>query len=163
MEVLEAIKNRVSIRKYKKDSIEKEKLEKLLQAAILAPTAANKQRFKYVIVDHNEIKARLAVACNGQAFVSTASHVIAGVVDQDWKWNQVDLAITFEHIVLEATELGLGTCWIGAFKEDEVKSVLNIPADKKVVALLTIGYPDESPDHTPRKKLEELISYNKYE
>ena len=162
MEVFEAIKNRRSIRKYKNEQIPKEKIDILIEAGRLAPTAANKQRFKLVIVDNEEIKKRLGIACNNQTFVGTASHVIAGTVDPDWKWSHVDLAIVFEHIVLEAFELGFGTCWIGAFKEDEVKKILNIPENIKVVALLAIGFADETPGPRSRKAVEELVSYNKY-
>lgn len=162
MEVFDAIKNRKSIRNYKSEQIPKEKLDKLIEAGRLAPTAANKQKFKLVIVDDEDIKKRLAVACNNQAQVGMASIVIAGAVNPNWKWHAVDLAIVFEHIVLEAVELGLGTCWIGAFSEIEVKKILDIPQGVKVVALLTIGYPDESPGGPmPRKPVEELVSYNK--
>ena len=163
MEVFEAIKNRRSIRKYKSGQIPRGTIDKLIEAGRLAPTAANKQRFKLVIVDDTDTKEKLAIACNDQMFVGTASSVIAGTVDQDWKWNQVDLAIVFEHIVLEAFELGLGTCWIGAFNEEEVKKILNVPRNIRVVALLTLGYPDESPESRPRKAVKEIVSYSKYE
>ena len=162
MDVFDAIKNRTSIRKYKSEQISKDKIDILIEAGRLAPTAANKQKFKLVIVDGTDTKKRLAVACNNQTFVGTASHVIAGTVDPDWKWHQVDLAIVFEHIVLEAFELGLGTCWIGAFNESDVKKILNIPENIKVVALLTIGFPDESPKHTPRKNIDSIVIYNTY-
>ena len=162
MEVFETIKNRTSIRKYKQEKISKEKMDILIEAGRLAPTGANQQRFKLIIVDDEDIKKRLSVACNNQTFVGTASHVIAGTTDQDWKWNQVDLAIVFEHIVLEAFELGFGTCWIGAFNENEVKKILNIPENVKIVALLTIGFPDETPEHNSRKAVKDIVSYNKY-
>lgn len=162
MEVFDAIKNRKSIRKYKPEKISKEKIDILIEAGRLAPTAANKQNFKLIIVDNEDIKKRLIVACNNQKFVGTASHVIAGTTDPDWKWNQVDLAIVFEHIVLEAFELGFGTCWIGAFNEKEVKKILEIPANIKVVALLAIGFPDETPEQSSRKMVEDIVSYNKY-
>ena len=162
MEVFEAIKNRRSIRKYRQEQIPKEKIDILIEAGRLAPTAANKQRFKLVIVDNEEIKKRLGVACNNQTFVGTASHVIAGTVDPDWKWNQVDIAIVLEHIVLEAFQLGFGTCWIGAFNEEEVKKILNIPENIKVVALLAIGFADEAPAPRARKAAEEIVSFNEY-
>ena len=162
MEVFEAIKNRRSIRKYKSGQIPRDTMDKLIEAGRLAPTAANKQRFKLVIVSDTDIKEKLAIACNGQKFVETASNVIVGTVDQEWKWNQVDLAIVFEHIVLEACELGLGACWIGAFNEEEVKKILDIPRNIRVIALLTIGYADEYPETRPRKSTKEVISYNKY-
>jgi nitroreductase len=162
MEVFEAIKSRRSIRKYKSEIITEEKIGKLLEAARLAPSAANKQNWKFIATNGDAIKKRLVAACNHQSFVSNASHIIAGVVDPALKWHQVDLAIAFEHIVLEAVELGLGTCWIGAFSEEEVKKILNIPQDKKVVALLTVGYPDEFPPARPRKEIKEIVAFDGY-
>lgn len=162
MDVFDTIKDRRSIRTYKDERIPKDKLDKLMEAARLAPSAANRQIWKFIVVENEQIKRQLATACNKQAFVGTASHVVAGIGDPSQKWHQVDLAIALEHIVLEAVELGLGTCWIGAFNEDEVKRILKIPQDKKVVALLTVGVPAESPDARQRKALEEIVSYNEY-
>ena len=164
MQIFEGIDKRRSIRAYKDLPVEKDKLDKLLEAARLAPTAANKQKYKLVIVNYEEkdLKNKLAVACNNQQFVCTASNIIAGVSEPEYKWHQVDTAIVLQHIVLEAVELGLGTCWIGAFKEDEIKKILKIPDDKKVVALLIVGYPAESPSKRPRKDISELVSYNQY-
>lgn len=162
MEVFETINKRRSIRAYKNEHIPSEKIERLLEAARLAPSAANRQNWKFVVVDDGEIKRKFEKACNNQAFVPTASHVIAGVVDPTLKWHQVDITIALEHIVLEAVELGLGTCWIGAFNEGEVKNLLKIPPERKVVALLTVGYPSESPPSRPRKEIAEIVAYNKY-
>lgn len=162
MDVFDTIKDRRSIRTYKGESIPQDKLEKLLEAARLAPSAANRQNWKFIVVDDEQIKKQLVAASNNQAFVGTASHIIAGIGDPAQKWHQVDLAIALEHIVLEAVELGLGTCWIGAFDEAAVKNLLKIPQDRKVVALLTVGVPAESPGARPRKALEEIVSYNEY-
>jgi nitroreductase len=162
MSVFDTIKDRRSIRIYKNERISNDKLEKLLESARLAPSAANRQNWKFIVIENEKTKKQLVTACNNQVFVDTASHIIAGVGDSSQKWHQVDLAIALEHIVLEAVELGLGTCWIGAFNEDEVKKILKIPHDKKVVALLTVGIPAESPASRPRKALEEIVSYNEY-
>ena len=164
MQTFEAIDRRRSIRVYKDQPVEIDKLNKLIEAARLAPTAANKQKFRLIIVKYEEkdLKKRLAIACNAQQFVGTASNIIVGVSEPDYKWHQVDTAIVLEHIALEAVELGLGTCWIGAFKEDAIKTILKIPEDKKVIALLIIGYPAENPSSRPRKDISELVSYNHY-
>ena len=162
MSIFDTIKDRRSIRTYKGERISKDKLDKLLETARLAPSAANRQNWKFIVVEKEQIKNQLVTACNNQAFVGTTSHVIAGIGDPAQKWHQVDVAIALEHIVLEAVELGLGTCWIGAFNEDEVKKILKIPQDKKVVALLTVGIPAESPAARPRKTLEEIVAYNEY-
>ena len=162
MSVFDTIKDRRSIRTYKGERIPTDKLEKLLEAARLAPSAGNGQHWKFIVVENEKIKNQLVTASNNQAFVGTASHVIAGIGDLTKKWHQVDLAIALEHIVLEAVELGLGTCWIGAFNEEEVNKILKIPQDKKIVALLTVGIPAESPAAKPRKALEEIVAYNEY-
>jgi nitroreductase len=158
MGVFDTIKDRRSIRTYKGKRIPTDKLEKLLKAARLAPSAGNEQHWKFIIVENEKIKNQLVTASNNQAFIGTASHVIVGIGDPTKKWHQVDLAIALEHIVLEAVEIGLGTCWIGAFNEDEVNKILKIPQDKKIVALLTVGIPAESPAAKPRKALEEIIA-----
>jgi len=162
MAIIDMIKDRRSIRIYKDEGIPKGKLDKLLEAARLAPSAGNRQNWKFIVVEDEQIKNQLVNASNNQAFVGTASYVIAGIGDSVQKWHQVDLAIALEHIALEAVELGLGTCWIGAFNEEEVKKILKIPHDKKVVALLTVGVPAESPAPRPRKALEEIVVYNEY-
>jgi nitroreductase len=162
MGVFDTIKDRRSIRTYKGKRIPTDKLEKLLKAARLAPSAGNEQHWKFIIVENEKIKNQLVTASNNQAFIGTASHVIVGIGDPTKKWHQVDLAIALEHIVLEAVEIGLGTCWIGAFNEDEVNKILKIPQDKKIVALLTVGIPAESPAAKPRKALEEIVAYNEY-
>jgi nitroreductase len=162
LEVFEAVKARRSIRKYRDESIPQAKVERLLETARLAPSGSNLQNWKFIVVEDKNIRKRLVEACNNQSFVGEASLVIAGVVDPSKKWHQVDLAIAFEHMVLEALDLGLGTCWIGAFQEDRVKDILRVPKDKKVVALLTVGVPSEAPPPRPRKPLGEIVCYNEY-
>jgi len=163
LDVFKAILERRSIRKYVKDKkIPEEMLQKLLEAARLAPSGRNKQDWSLVIVEDPEIKQELVPACNNQNFVGNTSIVIAGIVDPSWKWCDVDLTIAFEHIVLEAVELGLGTCWIGSFEEDKVKKVLNVPSKLRVTVLLTVGFPAEKPNPRPRKPLEQLIHINKF-
>lgn len=99
MKIFEGIDKRRSIRAYKDQSVEKEKLDKLIEAAGLAPTAGNRQNFRLVIVNYEEkdLKKKLAVACNNQQFVGTASNIIAGISEPDYKWYQVDTAIVLEH------------------------------------------------------------------
>jgi nitroreductase len=163
LDVFKAILERRSIRKYVKgEKIPEEMFQKLLEAARLAPSGRNKQDWSLVIVEDPEIKQELVPACNNQNFVGNTSIVIAGIVDPSWKWCDVDLTIAFEHIVLEAVELGLGTCWIGSFEEDKVKKVLNVPSKLRVTVLLTVGFPAEKPNPRPRKPLEQLIHINKF-
>src|SRR4030042_63677 len=139
MDVFEAIKNRRSIRKYLPENIPKEKLETVLEAARLAPSAANRQPWRFVIVQNEDKKQALAQAANNQMFVKDATAIVVAIGDTDIsaKWCEKDTMIALEHMVLAATALGYGTCWIGAFNEETVKSMLKIPERAKVVALLT--------------------------
>jgi len=166
MELAEAIQKRRSIRKYLPRKVENDKLDRVLEAARLAPSAKNLQEWRFVVVRDEGRRKRLAEAAKGQTFVGEAPVVIAScatITDYVMTCGQltypIDLAIAVEHMVLQATAEGLGTCWIGAFYEEEVKKVLNIPPEVRVVALLPLGYPDESPFSRPRKKMEEIIAF----
>jgi nitroreductase len=159
MDVLETIRIRRSIRKYRPEPIPREKLEMIMEAARLAPSASNRQPWNFVVVQDRERKKALARAANDQTFLADAGAVVVAVGDPERsaKWHQKDTMIALEHMVLAATALGYGTCWIGAFDEDEMKSLLKIPAKMKVVALLPIGVPDEKPAATQRKELSEIF------
>jgi len=166
MDVFKAIKNRYSCRSYKAESIPEEKLNKILEAARLAPSAHNEQEWKFVVV--RDVKKRKEVAeAAGQSFIEEAPVIITAVgLDLEHIMSSgnpayaIDLAIAVEHMALQAVEEGLGTCWIGAFNQDEVKRVLEIPEECKVVALLPLGFPADKPKPKSRKKLEEIISYD---
>ncbi|RLF26609.1 MAG: nitroreductase [Thermoplasmata archaeon] len=162
MDVYEAIMERRSIRAYSDKEVEEEKLLKLLQAAQHAPSAKNMQEWRFIVVTDEKTRKELAVACRNQWFIAEAPLVIAGVSDPGFRWYQVDMGIALEHIALQAVELGLGTCWIGAFDEEKVSGLLNVPEDLETVALLTVGYPQEEPRRTSRKPLDEIVCYNSY-
>lgn len=169
MDVMTAIKTRRSIRVYKDKPIEDEKLEAVLEAGRLAPSAANMQEWKYVVVKDKALRDKLVDAANGQKFVGQAAAVIVAcaveanhVMPCEELSYPIDLAISVDHMTLAAVEQGLGTCWIGAFKQDETKKLLGIPEEVRVVALLPIGYPDVSPDPKPRKSMEEIVVYDKW-
>ncbi|RLG85405.1 MAG: nitroreductase [Thermoprotei archaeon] len=164
MGVYEVILSRRSIRAYKPEPISDEDLKKILEAARWAPSARNLQPWHFVVVKDPTLKEKLVPACRGQSFVRDAACVIVGLADTELspKWAVVDTTIALEHIVLVATELGYGTCWIGAFDEAEVKKLLNIPDKYKVVALITVGRPAESPGPKPRKQLSEMVSVDTF-
>lgn len=164
MEVLEVIKKRRSIRRYKRVEIEEEKLRKILEAARLAPSARNLQPWHFVVVKDPKLKEELAKAAAHQMFIADAAVIIVALSNPQVspRWHDKDTMIAIEHMVLEATELGLGTCWIGAFDENKVKEIIGAPDYYKVVALLPIGVPDESPPPRPRKTIEEIVSLNKF-
>lgn len=166
MDVSEAIRNRRSVRKYQTRNIENDKLDRVLETGRLAPSARNLQEWRFVVVRDGSRRKRLAEAAKGQTFVGEAPVVIAAcatVTDYVMTCGQltypIDLAIAVDHMTLKAVEEGLGTCWIGAFYEEEVKKVLSIPPEVRVVALLAIGYPDESPFPRPRKDMDEIVAF----
>jgi len=170
MNVFEAIKNRFSVRSYKSNPVSQEKLEKILEAVRLAPSAHNSQNWKFIVVKSEEQKAELAKAAT-QDFINQAPIIIVGVAtDADQLMTSgvpagaVNLSIASTHLILEATEEGLGTCWVGAFDQEKVKKILNIPAEKKyqVVALIPLGYSAENPSKKIRKKLKEIICNEKF-
>ena len=166
MDVIEAIRSRRSIRSYKDKPIEDEKLKAILESARLSPSASNRQERKFVVVTDKAMREKLVDAAHGQRFVGQAPVVIVACATEtthimpcEEPSYPIDMAIAVDHITLEAVEQGLGTCWIGAFKQDEVKKLLGIPDNVRVVALLPLGYPDGTPDPRPRKSLDETVSY----
>ena len=169
MNVFEAIEQRRSIRSYKPDPVEPDKLEKVLEAGRLAPSASNRQEWRYVVVTDAAAREALSEAANGQRFVAEAPVVIACCAETDGhtmacgqQCYPIDLAISIDHMVLAAWEMGLGTCWVGAFSEDKAKDALGIPAEIRVVELLALGYPVEVPPPKPRKEMAEIVHREKW-
>ena len=165
MSVLEVIGARYSCRSYLDKPVEQEKLDRILDAARLAPSARNCQQWRFVIVRDAEMRARLMVAASGQKFVGQAPVVIVGVAmlpDYVMKCGQhaspIDVAIAMEHIALQAVEEGLATCWIGSFDSDEIKKLLNIPPELAVIQLMPLGYPaaDQKPKAKDRLPIEQI-------
>ena len=167
MDLFEAIEKRRSIRKFKPGQVREEDLKKILQAGRLAPSGGNRQPWCFIIVRDSETKNALAIASNDQKFVAEADTVIVALGDSGAYLkastsstrilHKQDPMIAIEHMVLAATALGYGTCWIGAFSEAEVKKILKIPENLTVVALLPVGVPDESPPPRPRKPFDEIF------
>ena len=159
MEVFDAIRTRRSIRKYKSEPIPDKKLRTILEAARLAPSAGNRQPWRFIVIQNKNRKKALAEVANNQTFLNDASAIIVAIGDPEVsaRWYDKDPMIALEHIVLAATALGYGTCWIGAFDEDAIKHLLKIPANVKVIALLPIGIPDETPAPRPRKEFSEIF------
>ncbi|MEA3305727.1 MAG: nitroreductase family protein [Candidatus Omnitrophota bacterium] len=169
MEVMEAIKQRHSIRNYEDRDIEQEKLELILEAARLAPSASNRQEWRYVVVRDKRTREKLMEAAGGQAFVAEAPVVIACCAQSGghiMKCGQpcypIDVAISIDHMTLKAVEEGLGTCWIGAFNEAKAKEILGVPDEIRVVELLAIGYPAHVPGEKTRKELSEIVKYERW-
>jgi nitroreductase len=162
MRVSDAIATRQSVREYQDRAVEPEKLQRVLEAARLAPSASNRQEWRFVVVQDRATRGKLVEAARGQAFVGQAPVVIvACAVGTDHLMPcglpsfSIDVAIALDHLSLAAVEEGLGTCWIGAFDQAKVKALLGIPDDVCVVELMPLGYPADSRRAKQRKTLGE--------
>lgn len=167
--VLKAIKERYSVRQFKDAPVEKEKLDAILKAAQLAPSARNIQPWKFVVIRSKDKREQLTEICKGQKFVSQAPVTIAlcaNNTDYTMTCGQqaytVDAAIAGEHIALQAAELGLGTCWIGAFYQDQMAELIHLPNDYKIVGLLPLGYPDIKRGKRNLKSINETVVYDSF-
>jgi nitroreductase len=166
MNVIDAIKLRKSVRKYLDKPVEDDKLIEVLEAARLAPSAGNRQEWRFIIVRNVEILKKLVEAATTKT-LKEASIVIVACAETDghiMKCGQpsypIDVAIALDHLTLAAVELGLGTCWIGAFDEKQVKKILGIPDEIRVVELMTIGYPsDPSIKEKNRLPFDTIVKY----
>ena len=170
MDVYTAVSTRKSVRAYQDKDVPEDVIGRLLEAARLAPSASNRQEWRFVVVRDPETRQRLVPAAHNQKFVGQAPVVLACCAETD---NHVmpcghlcfpiDLAIAVDHITLCAAAEGLGTCWIGAFDEDAVREILSIPPEIRVVALLPVGYPqDPAPVEKRRLPIETIVKYERW-
>jgi len=169
MEFQELIRVRRSIRGYKSNPVPDDALSRVLEAARLAPTAANKQPFQIIVITDASIRARLKEVYDRDWFW-TAPMVIVGCVEPRKAWQradgfnaaEVDLSIVMDHLILAATAEGLGTCWICNFDEVKVKETLGIPSEVRVIAMTPLGFPCAEPRPFQRKSLDELIRHERW-
>ena len=166
MDVMTAIETRRSIRKYRPDPIEPEKLEKIAEAFRLAPSAVNRQSWKLFIVTDSAVRERISEASPGKnnMAIEAPCVLVATCAIQDLMLNghrvdTTDVSIALSFAMLEAQELGLGTCWMGWYTEPEIRTALGLSEDISVVAIMPLGYPDECPDPRPRKTISEVVEY----
>ena len=162
---------RGSIRGYKSDPVEDEKLHAVLEAARLAPTAHNNQPFRLIVIKTQGREEELS-QIYGRPWFTQPPYVIGiiGVPVEGWvreadgkNYFEVDVAIAMDHLILAAHDLGLGTCWVGAFNPEAAYDILNLPADVVPVAFTPLGYPDREPREKVRKSLDELVKYEKWD
>lgn len=166
MEYLELIEKRHSVRSYKGDKVEEEKLQKVLEAARLAPTAANRQAFKVMVIDTTKHEEDLRKIYSRDWFVKAPIVLcVCSIPGKAWvrsdgkNYSDVDAAIIMDHIILAATDLGLGTCWIGAFNADSVKQLLGLDDGLEPIAFTPLGYAEEGEFRKIRKPLDEIVIY----
>ncbi len=173
LEFYEVIRTRRSVRSFRKDPIPEKVLKRVLEAARVAPSGGNRQPWKFILVRDDKLKQKMISVCNNQRFVAEAP-VIVVACGQRLPLNRggymgemsvlLDVAIAFTHLILAARAEGLGTCWIGAFDNDEIKRMLKVPEDYEVVAATPLGYPsgDVFTEPRGRKDLDEIVSVDKF-
>ena len=169
MTVLDAIHKRYSCRAYQDRPVEQEKLEQVFEAARLAPSAKNIQDWRFVVVRDKEKKQQVAESTNRPEVFGKAGVIIVACSNSDYvmKCGQavgpIDVAIALEHISLQATELGLATCWIGSFETEKVREILGIPQGVAIIELMALGYPaGEGGRESGREPIERIVSYDEW-
>ena len=177
----ELINRRQSVRRYQDKPVEREKLQQLIEAVQFAPSASNSQPWKLILVDEPELKDKVANATFSKfvafnKFAPQAAVMAVLVIEKPKMITQIggsvkkrefpliDIGIAAEHFCLQATELGLSTCMLGWFNEKKIKQILNIPENKRIGLVITLGYEPE--DYKQREKIrnpvDEMSSFNSY-
>lgn len=182
MNIMNEIQERRSIRKYKSQEVKDEDLLQIIEAARLAPSGNNTQPWRFIIIKDQQTKENIVAEDHNQKWMLTAPVFIACISDisarivgsqslyidessSEFELKQIirDTSIAISYMLLEAQHLGLGTCWTGWYNQKEMRKVLGIPYNMYVSGILTVGYADEQPAQRPRKELEELVCYEKWE
>ena len=167
MEFIDVITQRYSVRGYLDKEVEKEKLDYVLRAATIAPTGVNAQAFKVFVIDAKKYSKELSEIYAAKWFTE-APYVLCVVALKDKAWTRpwdqkniadIDATIVMDHIILAATDVGLGTCYIGAFKKNRAHQFLNLDENEEAVLFTPLGYGNAEPRDTPRKELDEFVFY----
>lgn len=169
MNFLELAGKRASIRAYKPEPVPDDLLNKVLEAGRIAPSAANFQPWHFVVIRDDAAKARLAEAYAKDWFWK-APVIVVVCVDTVKAWTRrdgksyafVDGAIAMDHMTLCAAELGLGTCWIGAFDPEKARAILGVPERVEIVAMTPLGFPDSAPFPKKRKEMNEIVHHDRW-
>ena len=166
MDFMELARSRYSVRAYNSQAVEAENLEKVLEAARLAPTAANNQPIRFIVIHTAGREEELRRIYDRGWFVSAPIIICGcGVIAEAYVGKAgrnsavVDVTIAMDHLILAATSLGLGTCWIGAFDPQAAREILGLPKGIEPMIFTTLGYPADSPKPKERKNLEEIVRY----
>ncbi|GFZ29943.1 nitroreductase [Clostridium zeae] len=179
--MLNEILSRRSIRKYKNEIVEDEKIIEIIESGRLAPSGSNTQPWHFIVIKSQEMREKLAYTSHNQKWMMTAPVFIACVadirsriddsveikIDEESSQEEVkqiirDTSISVGHMLLQAKNLGLGTCWVAWFTQKEIRPILNLPEDKYLLGIITLGYADEEPKPRPRKNIEEIIHYESW-
>lgn len=177
MEFLDVIKTRTSVREYSGKQVEDEKITYVLECARLAPSWANRQCWRFIVIKEKKMIEQIAKSSMINHWLKTAPILLVACADpsdsgsnNSHEYYMTDVAIAFDHLILAATDVGLGTCWIAGFHEEKVKELLEIPKRIQIVALSPLGYPVEKKGITEqitksllrahkRKTLDEIVHY----
>jgi len=165
MSLVDAIFSRRSIRRYEDKDIPESVLNRIFEAGRQAPSAANRQPVHFIVLTDLEIKKELSKGMFSRFIKDSPITIVVCANTNDiltGKWSVIDATIALQNMVIAAWAMGVGSCWIGAFREKKVKRLLNIPQGWKVVALATFGYPAEQPKQKRKKPIEELVSFNEF-
>ncbi len=180
---LDLVRSRRSVRKYTGESVSQEEVARILEAGRLAPSGNNAQPWRFIVVRDEGTKRRLSEVAGRQGFIVEAPVTIAVIADPKAKMKTAvdmersdapqvptmavikavrDAAIAADHMVMAAADMGLGTCWVAKYEQEEIKPVLDVPAECFVVTLITVGYAMHRPEPTPRFELHEVVFDERY-
>ncbi len=169
MKFQELVNKRYSVRSYRPDAVEDSKLQQVLEAARLAPTAANRQPFRLIVIHTAGKEAELRRVYDKTWFVEAPIVICAcGISEESYvraggrSYLDVDVAIAMDHLIMAAADLGLGTCWIGAFDAAAAREVLGIPESVEPIVFTPLGYPGDQLRPKTRRPLEDLVRYERW-
>ncbi len=169
MEFFELIQRRYSVRAYQSKPVEDDKLQKVLEAAVLAPTAANRQPFRLIVIHTQGKEAELKRLYHRDWFSQAPLVIgICAIAPEAWarmdgkNYAEVDATIAMDHLILAAADLGLGTCWVAAFNPQVAREILALPNDVEPIAFTPLGYPADEPKPKRRKSLADMVYYEKW-
>ena len=170
MNINQLIKQRFSVRKYKNESVEREKILEILEAGRIAPSAVNFQPWHFIVIQKPENLKKLH-SLYKRDWIKSAPIIIIACADHSQSWKRssdgkdsadIDLAISVDHMTLQATELGLGTCWVCNFDVNRCSEMFNLPSQIEPVVLLPVGYPEVKPPNKNRKSIEEIVHWEEF-
>lgn len=169
MEFFELIQRRYSVRAYQSKPVEDDKLQKVLEAAVLAPTAANRQPFRLIVIRTQGKEAELKRLYHRDWFSQAPLVIgICAIASEAWarmdgkNYAEVDATIAMDHLILAAADLGLGTCWVAAFNPQVAREILSLPNEVEPIAFTPLGYPADEPKPKRRKSLAEMVYYEQW-
>jgi len=169
MEFSRLIRQRYSVRAYRPDPVEEEKLERILEAGRLAPSAANRQPFRFIVVSTEDHREQLSRVYGRKWFLQAPLViVVCGLPENAWvrgdgvNYVRIDAAIAMDHMILAATDEGLGTCWIGAFDVQAARDVFDLPAGVEPIVMTPLGYAADQPKSKTRKPLDAMVYWDRW-